>query len=587
MNAPYYAIVAALFFTFLYVTGRVLWPATGKYPLGLPLATALGMSFWICVSFALCATGYYTPTVLRSLFWSGLVLALVWLVIRSRVARATAPAISRNPMRLNLLVVVLMSVPMLVVAISPGAYGDSLVYHLTVPKLYLRAEGFRELPYLVYSNWPLAFELLFGWALALQDHVLAKLTHWWCGVLLALSLWRYCRSRGHATAGVLAAALFLLSETVRYEMFVAYVDVGHALLFFLAFILWEEAIDTEDASKRRWRLILTAVLLGVVAGCKLTGLVGTTILVVCHLVFGLRRPGHRGSLIPELAILVGIPLLLWWPWAFRSWLYTGNAVYPLLYEWFGGHYFSGDLAHALRESHASIGWVDIREYPVLAIGIPLAVLGAILDRRCRRLLLVAALYGAYWAMSSPQIRLLIPALPFVAASAALATSILWRRWLPTPRWGPGTLAAAACIGLLVPPLPNLRNFFADWSFRPSLSSGLKAKLQIPDYIQHINEHLPPDARLMFLRTNHGYFCEREFICDSFFEASQMAALIRQAGKTEALHRRLRQERITHILMGRMAYVPLPDYFTKALEQQQGFKLEFRGKDADVYRVVYD
>ena len=106
MNAPYYAIVAALFFTFLYVTGRVLWPATGKHPLGLPLATALGMGFWICVSFALCATGYYTPTVLRSLFWSGLVLALVWLVIRSRAARATAPAISRNPMRLDLLVVV-------------------------------------------------------------------------------------------------------------------------------------------------------------------------------------------------------------------------------------------------------------------------------------------------------------------------------------------------------------------------------------------------------------------------------------------------------------------------------------------------
>ena len=63
--------------------------------------------------------------------------------------------------------------------------------------------------------------------------------------------------------------------------------------------------------------------------------------VVCHLLFGLRRT--RGSTAKELAILVGIPLLLWWPWAFRSWLFTGNPVYPLLHGLLGGDYLSGGL----------------------------------------------------------------------------------------------------------------------------------------------------------------------------------------------------------------------------------------------------
>ena len=40
----------------------------------------------------------------------------------------------------------------------------------------------------------------------------------------------------------------------------------------------------------------------------------------------------------------------------------------------------------------------------------------------------------------------------------------------------------------------------------------------------IDADVPADGRLLFINTNHGFFCHRDFIADSFFEASQINAL---------------------------------------------------------------
>ncbi|MHC4851724.1 MAG: hypothetical protein ACYTKC_01415 [Planctomycetota bacterium] len=633
MNVPYYIIAIALFLAFLYVTGRVVWPWARPHPFSCVIAMAVGMGSWIVVSFLLCVVGGYLPTILRSLFWGVLVIALVWGSVRWQVVVAGIAAWWRDVRPLDLVLLMLMVVPALLLAVLPLLSLDANVYHLAVPNLYLRAGGFREIPYLVYSNWPLGMELLFGWALALQDFVLAKLIHCGCGVLLVCTLYQHCCRRGHPIAGLLAAALFLVTEIVRVEMAWAYVDVAQAWLFFLAFAVWEEALDADDPTHRRRGLCLAAVLLGVVAGLKLTGLVCAAIVVACHLVFGLRQTkgGARDASGKELVILLLIPLLLWLPWALRSWLLTGNPVYPLLHGLFGGDYLSGELLRQLREWHAGIGmgrgvldylllpyrvvfeagpgWGEFhgRLHIAWAAAIPLAVIGAILDPRCRRLLLVAVLFGVYWAVSSQQMRLLIPALPFLAAGAGIATVSLWRRWLPVSSPWPTLLVAVGCLGAglgIWSTVDEARaRLDAKWSFRPSLSSGLhvddvlclgrdpRAGRGLPDYLHYVNQELPRSARVIFLRTNSGFFCEREYLCDSFLEVSQMAAALQQRGSLSAMLAWLQEQRITHILLARDQVsgrnVTLPDYFTSALQAEQGFRRVFQGSDGEVYQVMQD
>ena len=60
--------------------------------------------------------------------------------------------------------------------------------------------------------------------------------------------------------------------------------------------------------------------------------------------------------------------------------------------------------------------------------------------------------------------------------------------------------------------------------------------------------LPPEAKLLLLNTNQGFFLERDYLSDSFFEASQIADWLRDAATPQAVIARLRERRITHVLL---------------------------------------
>ena len=607
MNVPFYFLLTLLFFAFLYVTGWTLAKSMRAHPLGVPLAIAIGIAFWVGVSFVLCLVGGYRPRVLQALFWGVLFIAFVRLGRRWSEVRETITAGLRVPVIEICALLLLLALPWLMLAIMPNVSFDAEVYHLLVPKLYLAAGGFRDIPYLVYSNWPIAFELLYGWGLGLQDFVLAKLTHWGCAVLLAFSLFRYCETRGHGIAGLLAIVLYFASPVAMLETPIAYVDLGQALFFFLAFVLWDEALEATDLVARRRCLVIAGILLGIVAGSKLTGLVAAIVMTLCHVGFARRS----GRLLPELVMLLGIPVALWAPWAIRSFVATGNPVYPALYDWFGGPYFSPELAATLTDWHAnSIGmgrgfWDYVMlPYRIVfesstswtgfhgelsrswAVGFPLAILGAVWIPRCRRLLVVGLLFGVFWALTSQQLRLLLPALPFFAVAAALALATLVRRFLRVPAGLLRRVVWVACAAMVV--LYVIRPPTA-WDFRLGRGGGLRSHLKIGGTLEFINQKLPANAKLMFVDAMLGFFCEREFVADSFAEASQMNAVITNAGDLAGLQSWFRANGITHVLITKNnpRVDALPDYFTNALADGRGFDRVYEGAVADIHAVRRD
>ncbi|MEE8526786.1 MAG: hypothetical protein V3T72_22865, partial [Thermoanaerobaculia bacterium] len=62
------------------------------------------------------------------------------------------------------------------------------------------------------------------------------------------------------------------------------------------------------------------------------------------------------------------------------------------------------------------------------------------------------------------------------------------------------------------------------------------------------QELPAGARLLLLNTGQGFFCEREYIADSFFEASQIADWLGPADSVEVLRELLTEEGVTHLLV---------------------------------------
>ena len=65
---------------------------------------------------------------------------------------------------------------------------------------------------------------------------------------------------------------------------------------------------------------------------------------------------------------------------------------------------------------------------------------------------------------------------------------------------------------------------------------------------------------MLLNVNLGFWCDREYLADSAFEASQMNELIRSAGSESGLASLLARQGITHILYADVDWkIPYPPY----------------------------
>lgn len=291
----------------------------------LPARFALGLGCWIAWSFLLATLGGLH----RPILWAsaaGLAGIALWDRCRDR-----GPAVSRpqgRPRLDGILAAVGLTAvlaPLYLLASTPTVSWDASAYHLTLPKLFLAAGGFREVPFNVYSYWPLNVQLLYALAMAFQDYVLAKLLHFGFGVLTLCTLYLGCRAFHRPASGGLAAALLLANGVVIYELRVAYVDLAHAFFFLAGFLFMLSALE-----RRPELLWLSGICCGLAAGTKVTGMVGAAIvgaLYLPHLARDLRR-GEPAALRHFLIRFVAPVVGLWLPWILRAAWTTGNPFYP-------------------------------------------------------------------------------------------------------------------------------------------------------------------------------------------------------------------------------------------------------------------
>jgi hypothetical protein len=188
--------------------------------------------------------------------------------------------------------------------------------------------------------------------------------------------------------------------------------------------------------------------------------------------------------------------------------------------------------------------------PLWVVLVPFSFVAIRSSPLVRRSLGLAAMYFAVWALSSQQARFLIPVLPFLAVAAGIALADAFRNLV-------SARAVAAPVVIVIAGLALL------WTTRHVIRQGVTAGhdmlangAEVPgdaqnDMERFISERLPDRARLLLLNTNQGFFIDREYIADSFFEASQINALLLH-GEDSALgiSRRLRNAGLTHVLLAR-------------------------------------
>lgn len=212
---------------------------------------------------------------------------------------------------------------------------DSLSYHLADPELFLRLHRVVSLPWQPHSNFAFTSEMWFTLALMAHGSVpLAKWFSWACAVGTALGV--YAIGGRHLTprVGLWAALLFVSTPLAFWEAGTAYIDGATAFFATVALLCVMAGLRTRQ---RAW-LWVGAVQAGFALSTKATALAPLVVLAAGLLVwewqqrspFGATRLTLGWSL---LALLVGSP------WYLKSWVCTGNPIYPYFYSLFGGRWW--------------------------------------------------------------------------------------------------------------------------------------------------------------------------------------------------------------------------------------------------------
>lgn len=211
-------------------------------------------------------------------------------------------------------------------AFAPTTTWDPLDYHYVMPREWLSQGGFVDLPKLMYSNFPASVELIWLTGMVLFGEIVANLFTWWFGVLMGLTILLIGRKYFSPIAGWIGLALFLsLSIVYTEEIPGGVIDL--AVFTFNLLCVYFAVRYSED--RNRENLILTIVFASNGLAMKHSAILSLVFAVLIILFsFIQKKDTIRGILTSILVIAASciLPLL----WYIKSYIYTGNPVYPFL-----------------------------------------------------------------------------------------------------------------------------------------------------------------------------------------------------------------------------------------------------------------
>lgn len=220
---------------------------------------------------------------------------------------------------------------------------DSLSYHLAVPATYLREGRLVELPTDHHSYFPFLTQMLYTVALLFGGVADAKLIHWSFGALSVMATYALGRRMAGRFAGTVAASAFSLTPMVIWEAGTAYIELAQTFYCLLAvggLIAYYERRHASTA-------LVSGAMAGFALAVKTLSLIPAAILTAAFLA---RKPSIRNV----LAFAVGLVAFAS-PFYLRTYLLTGNPVYPFAFSVFGGKYWDAARAETYASEQRSYG----------------------------------------------------------------------------------------------------------------------------------------------------------------------------------------------------------------------------------------
>jgi hypothetical protein len=455
----------------------------------------------------------------------------------------------------------------LLTGLAPPLEGDSLFGYLVLPREYARQHRIIVVDY-AYGWWfPQNMPVLATLGYLLQGETLAMtLVSFTMGLLCLLTIYAFGkRHLGHGAA-VLGAVAFYGMWSVAYINGSGKVDLGWAffeLLAIFAFSIWY----FEREMPLRW-LSLAGFFLGAALGTKNTALFGILVLPLGVGYKVLWQERRSVGVFMRALLTFALPIVPLSFWMLRTYLLTGNPVYPMFHEFFTGQATSAQIQtnHATGVTGYFRTWWDMSmgfiAYgmgkpigPVILASVPLVILLRRVDRKVWHILVYCLLTSFLWYFGLQRARHLFPALALLSLLAGYVLGELLTR---LPRLGNLAVGFTALYLLFNLALIGRLNLLAQARLpyilgletrEQFLAAHLPAEGVYPSYkmIRYIRQHLPSDARILALLNGNNYYVERPYYHSGYFAGG----VVHSADDVGDVLAALRQNKITHIFINQV------------------------------------
>jgi len=447
---------------------------------------------------------------------------------------------SRQPLdsfqKVITLIIAALTLFSLLQALTPPTDYDGLVYHLTAPKTYLAEHRLVPFPHIPQANFPATAEMLYTIAMALGSPMAAKLIHLSFAFLTSVAAFSMARRFLNPKVAWLSLAVLWSIPIFVLEAGWAYIDLVWAFYEFLAlyaFLLWRQN------QNRKW-LLCSGLFMGFALGTKYLALQGFILLFVAIAFSSWQsNQGRIDRTAKDLLLWVALATALASPWYLKNWIWLGNPIYPYL---FGGlnypiervqadAYLAANLGcgHSLR-CYLSLPWmIYTRSYlfghappaspSFLSLFLPFWLVWR-KNRRVNWLLALSLARFAFWAITTQDLRFLLPVYP---ALSVITAYILYQianlrlRRLPWDFFVRATVISVLLISLglqLLRTLLTLGNPFPVILGLESADTYLRYGLDDYAVTQYVNKNLSEQSRLLLIGDKRGYYLQREYIPDA-------------------------------------------------------------------------
>lgn len=452
---------------------------------------------------------------------------------------------------------------------------DSLSYHLADPKMFLRLHRIESLPWQPHSNFAFTAEMWYTLGLMAGSVPLAKCFHWACAAGSALALYRLGGRYVSPRTGLWAALLFVATPLVFWEAGTAYIDLATAFFTTMAVLCMAHGLSERHP---RW-LRLGAVMAGLALSTKATALATVLLLALGMVLWHWRHEKQPvGRALAGAAGWGLLALLVGSPWYVKSWLATGNPLYPYFFALFGGRWW--DAAHAasygatnnpgmghgavpalmlpwdlslfLAPGHPTSWPKPFAEFSSPLLSLPPVLLGSLFFPAFGRapVPMAVRLLAGYalaslllWFTQTQFVRFLLPLVPVLCLLTAWTLERAW-----DGRRVSGYALAALAAGSLCWSLGvggSLAFIQAPVALGLETQNAYESRYDATsDALRYINAALPPEAKLAFFGDPFGFHCDRPYLWGDQ-SAYVLTAAVHSAPD---LLSRLHQLGVTHVLV---------------------------------------